>query len=452
MKIAGIIAEYNPFHNGHEYQINKTKEITGADKIIVCMSGNFLQRGEPAFIDKYLRTRLALLGGADLVIELPVKYSTASAENFALGGISVLEALGCVDYISFGCETPDLKLMDSIASVLADEPKAYQEVLNQQLRKGASYPEARQGAVKACLMETVNCLAISRDEIEQKLDSILSEPNNTLALEYMKALKRIGSKMQPVAIKREGAGYNEALIRFTGVVGKPGVQDIQSIASARGIRQLVLQGMWKESGDYNLLERELKAMLPKACLPDFMEQIRNHNFVTIDDYSQILKYKIKQEISRGESLQKYADVSEEIENRIIRNIDKLGKISDFIPEIKTKQYTYTRISRCLVHIMLDVMQEEYKNIGNNSALKISDYDSKPEHYCRILGFNKESSDLVKRITDGSRIPAITKPSTAKDILEGDAKKAFYQDVAASELYHIIFDDEYNEYRQNMVIV
>ena len=423
MKIAGIIAEYNPFHNGHEYQIRKTKEITGADKVIVCMSGNFLQRGEPAFLDKFIRTRLALLGGADFVLELPVKYSTASAENFALGGVSILESLGCVDYLSFGCENPNEQLFDKVASVLANEPPLYREVLDKELRLGKSFPEARQSGVKVCLMEEAGVI---KEAAEEELNNMLSEPNNTLALEYYKALKKTCSHIKPVAIKREGAGYNQEL-------DKTCKQNDMIYPSAMGIRKLITDSDYATG-----LEDKLKGLIPDSCLGELMECMKDNQPVCIDDYSQLIKYKIKQELSRGESLQKYEDVSEEIENRIINSIDKMGKASDFIQEIKTRQYTYTRISRCLIHILLDVKNEEY----------LPEEDA----YCRILGFRKDASWLVKQVTESAKLPVVAKPSAAKNMLEGKAKATFYQDVAAGELYHIIFQNEYNEYKTNMVII
>ena len=180
-KVLGIVAEYNPFHNGHLYHIEKSKKLSNADLTICIMSGNFTQRGEPAIIDKWSRTKMALEAGIDLVIELPLIYSISSAENFAYGSINILNKLGIVDAISFGSEAGDINILNSIADILHNQPKEYVSLLNHELSKGVSYPKAQEKAVLMYLGDI------------RRYANVLSSPNNILGIEYLKAIKRIKS-------------------------------------------------------------------------------------------------------------------------------------------------------------------------------------------------------------------------------------------------------------------
>lgn len=175
MKIVGLITEYNPFHNGHLYHMQKAKEITGADSVIAVMSGNYVQRGAPAIMPKHLRAEMALEAGIPLVLELPVCYASGSAEYFADGAISLFEKLGCIDSICFGSECGDYYLLEKVAHVTADEPEAYKQTLQDALKQGLSFPLARQAALKAYFQDP-------------SLDDILEQPNNILGIEYIKAL------------------------------------------------------------------------------------------------------------------------------------------------------------------------------------------------------------------------------------------------------------------------
>ena len=198
MKVVGIVAEYNPFHNGHMYQMRKVKEETGADYVVVAMSGNFLQRGVPALCDKFIRTEMALQCGADLVIEIPTLWATASAEYYAHAGVSLLAATGIVTHLAFGAETDDLDALLEISSVLKEEPDVYRAVLSNSIRTGNSFPVARKNALTTTLPHFK----------KEELDDILDNPNNILALEYLKA---IPDSIQPILIKREGAGYHSGI-------------------------------------------------------------------------------------------------------------------------------------------------------------------------------------------------------------------------------------------------
>ena len=202
MKVAGIIAEYNPFHKGHQYHIEETRKQTGADYVIAVMSGDYVQRGEPAIADKYMRTRMALSGGVDLVIEMPVIYATASAEYFATAGIGILDRLGCVDYLSFGSEWADVEDYSSYATLFLEEPEEYRQILQEQLKRGKSFPEARAFTAGKLLFDSKPETAVE----------FLKEPNHILGLEYIKALRRRNSSIQPITVKRKGNHYHEKIL------------------------------------------------------------------------------------------------------------------------------------------------------------------------------------------------------------------------------------------------
>ncbi len=199
MKVCGVIAEYNPFHNGHAYHIEESKKKTGADAVVCVMSGNFVQRGVPALFDKWTRAEMALKNGVDLVVELPTYYATASAEFFAQGGIGLLDSMGVVDVLSFGAKTEDLDTLKRIANILYLEPEEYKDLLKAELKKGFSYPAARSTALKV----------FTKKEFDSKyITEILLDANNILAVEYLKALMYNNSLIQPQIILRKGEDYN----------------------------------------------------------------------------------------------------------------------------------------------------------------------------------------------------------------------------------------------------
>ena len=238
MKITGIIAEYNPFHNGHLYQIEQVKK-NGADYVVIVMSGNFLQRGTPAILDKWSRTQMALSCGADLIIELPAVLATASAQYFARGGVSILDKLGCIDTISFGCESDDISMIQTLSSYLSDEPDNYKEKLQHYLRDGNSFPKARALALSDCL--------------SAKTVAFASSPNNILALEYCIALLERNSSMNILPIKREGSGYHDTFLSK------------DTFASATAIREILEKATPNENTCNNsVLSTELIDYLPEA--------------------------------------------------------------------------------------------------------------------------------------------------------------------------------------------
>ena len=245
MKTAGIIAEYNPFHKGHEYQIRYTKEKLKADYVIVAMSGDYVQRGTPALISKHTRTEMALRCGADLVLEMPVSISTASAEAFAMGGVSLLDSLGIVDILCFGSESGEISALKELAEILVEEPEEYKKLLKSFLSEGLTFPAARSQALTEYFKNPRN---FSGDDFDGVLTPLLNEvtqilntPNNILGIEYCKALLRLNSQIRPVTIRREGMGYHETTVPEGDLVSSS--PDLQSstdfFASATAIRSLI---------------------------------------------------------------------------------------------------------------------------------------------------------------------------------------------------------------------
>ena len=235
-RVLGIVAEYNPFHNGHLYHLEQSKKITSSNYTVAVMGGNFTQRGSTSLIDKWSKAQTAIQCGIDLVIELPVLYSISSAENFAEGAVKILDSLKVVDYISFGAETEDLEILNKLADVLLKEPKGYKTLLSHELKKGLSFPKARENALMMYLGDI------------RKYANVLSSPNNILAIEYLKALKKLNSTIQPVSIARYEAGYND--LSFTG-----------NIASSTAIRNMIknngfnaLRNLMPESSYSNLIQ------------------------------------------------------------------------------------------------------------------------------------------------------------------------------------------------------
>jgi len=397
MKITGIIAEYNPFHNGHLYQIEQVKK-NGADYVVVIMSGDFLQRGTPAIFDKWTRTKMALSCGADLIIELPAVFATASAQYFARGGVSILDKLGCVDTISFGCESNDISMIQMLSSYLSEEPVDYKEKLQKYLRAGNSFPKARELALTDCL--------------SPQAASFASSPNNILALEYCIALSERNSSMNILPIKREGSGYHD-----TGL-------DKSEFASATAIREILKKNMGNENTcNNNLLSTELKDHLPEAVYSILTK--KENKYITQNDFSSLLHYKLLTE--DNSSFAKYADVTEDLSDKIHKNLRHYSDYTGYCELLKSKELTYSRINRALTHILLNITQEMYADVKEN------DYAG----YARILGFKKEALPLLSEIGKNTSIPLISKSADASNILSKDILKYLEHDIFCSHVYESI---------------
>ena len=398
MKTVGLITEYNPFHNGHAYHIEKAKMLTGADRVIVIMSGDFVQRGAPAVMPKHLRAESALLSGASLIIELPVCFATGSAEYFAQGSISLLNQLGCIDSICFGSECGDLHLLEEIAQILADEPIEYQAALKQALKEGASFPAARQEALNI---------------YSDKYSEILASPNNILGIEYLKALAKIHSKMEPFTIKRIGAGYHD--------------MDIDGqFSSATAIRSDIYQLADVNSSSESLPLTHIQTQVPSSCHELMKKNYQTRYPVKADDFSLLLKAKLLSETAG--SLSHYLDMSPELANRILRLRNDYLSFEQFCDLLKTKELTRSRISRSFIHVLLGITNDWL------TAMKA------PAPYARILGFRRDHADLLGILKRTSDIPLITSPARA--VLTDTAYQMLELDIYASDLYESVITDLY----------
>ncbi|MFL0195948.1 nucleotidyltransferase [Clostridium sp. WILCCON 0269] len=378
MKVAGIIVEYNPFHNGHKYHIQKTKSITDCHAIVAVMSGNFVQRGAPSIIDKWTKTKMALLNGVDLVLELPVLYSLSSAEFFAYGAVSLLENLGIVENLCFGSECEDIELLNLIAKILYEEPEEFKLTLKEKLSEGMSYASARSSALSEFLLH--KCYLKNYN-----IPEILHSPNNILAIEYCKSLIKINSTIIPVPIKRLGNCYNSLHINH-------------GFSSATSIRRFL-----KENTTIRGLERDL----PHNVLSILKNlQTSGYKFTFEDSMVSYLKYK---GFFYGKNIKSLPDVSEGIENRILTSLKNNFSYDQIITDAKTKRYTYSRISRILCQFFLGFEDSDTKTWRKNKC-----------PYARVLGFNSKGIEILRKIKKSSLIPIYTKlPKKTNDILNMD---------------------------------
>ncbi len=421
MNTIGIIAEYNPFHNGHSYQIDSIRKQTWADNIVIIMSGDFVQRGTPAWTDKYLRTKMALTCGADLVFELPAVFSTASAESFANAGVSLLSSLGFVDGICFGAENHNLADLQETAAFLADPPSAFEESIHTLTASGMTYPAARQQALTKHLKEL--CLVYP---------TLFSEPNNILALEYLKAILRQDSHLTPFLIPRKGSPYHKEQLDST-------------FSSATAIRKASLAGCSSLAPCSQIPISQKEAFLQKIgpVVPNkvlvLLREYTNHYPISENDFSDILYYRLTH-LSKEDM--KILDMTEEIFNRIQKHITNYTSFSDFTAQIKTKQYTYSRISRVLLHCLLNIdtscTPKFYPTFVDNTLPCVP--------YARLLGFRRKKSGLLRKV---SNLPVITKPADGFTQIS-----AFYNNTPSMESYiryaHTLYEKDIfasNLYRQ-----
>ena len=415
MKTAGIIAEYNPFHKGHEYQIRYTKEKLKADYVIVAMSGDYVQRGTPALISKHARAEMALRCGADLVLEMPVSVSTASAEAFAMGGVSLLDGLGVVDMLCFGSESGEISALKELAEILVEEPEEYKKLLKNFLSEGLTFPAARSQALTEYFKNPRNFRGDDFDGVLTPLlnevTQILNTPNNILGIEYCKALLRLNSKIRPVTIRREGMGYHESALpvrsRDTEALSQTSQSPTDFFASATAIRNLILQ----DSPDPDVLTSQI----PGQAFSVFQKAVNSGEFLTENSLDSILSYCLMKE--NGKSLSSYMDVSEDLARRIINQQNLLLSFSQSVSVLKTRELTQTRIQRALLHIILNI---------HTAPTQIP--------FARVLGFRRESSELLSQIKQHSTIPLITKLADAQNLLDSEGNQILSETVFSSNLY------------------
>lgn len=400
MKVTGIIAEYNPFHKGHQYHIEQARQITDSDFCVVVMSGDFVQRGEPALFSKYLRTRMALTQGADLVLELPSIFAVSSAEDFAACGVSLLSALGGVDTICFGSEDGRIQNLQAAARLLSKEEEPFQTLLSQGLKEGLTWPQARNQAFITMNRENPG---ISLDT--HHLNLLLGSPNNLLGIEYCKAILRQNSSLSPVTIQRQGQGYHD-----------PSLEKGQASASA--LRQLLSQRKG-EHNDLQMLPGEILSHIPSSLVPLYTKE----PVITPEDLSELLNYALLTAIREGRDLTQYADLSEDLSHRLEHHLLRYQTWEGRIHQLKTRQYTYTRISRSLLHLVLGITKDEIR-AGRKAGYA---------PYGRILGFKKESGALLSFLKQKTSIPLITKTAHGSKLLSGTALSMFHRDMYSSHL-------------------
>lgn len=394
-KVVGIIAEYNPFHNGHAYHLNQAKKIANADYCIAVISGNFTQRGDTSIVNKWAKTYMAICQNVDLVIELPTIYSISSAENFALGAIKILDELKIVDSFAFGAEAEELSTLNNIANVLYEEPKEYINILTHGLKQGMPYPVARENAVLMYLNDI------------KRYSNILNNPNNILAIEYLKALKKEKSKLQPIMIKREKVYYNDKNI-------------VENFASATAIRDLLMKN--------NYLE--LRKVMPKTTYQILAEEINNGKLVLgLKRYEKEIIYNLRK--MKINEIAELPDVSEGLEYTIKNAANNCNNIEELINEIKSKRYTRTRIQRILLYSLLDI---------NKKMMEIS---KKVTPYVRVLGFNQKGKRLLSEIT--KKNPKINMITSVKKYIDQNKNKQLAEmlnlDIFATDIYTLGYSRE-----------
>lgn len=412
-RVLGIIAEYNPFHNGHMYHLQKAKEQSGAQYCICVMSGNFVQRGNTSIVNKWKKAEMALLNGVDLVIELPTIYSVASAEGFSLGAIKLLNNLKIVDAISFGTETSDFAALNNISSIVNEEPMKYKSILNSELKKGLSFPKARENALMLYLNDN------------KRYDNILNTPNNILAIEYLKALKKIKSTIQPIPVKREKVYYNDNVI-------------VDEFASATAIRKLLKNEEFSE----------IRKVVPKSTYQILKKETELGNVVLdLSRYEKEIIYNLRR--MTVSEIAELPDVNEGLEHSLKNAANYSNDITNLINIVKTKRYTVTRIQRILICTLLGITK---RDVG---------MAKKTEPYIRVLGFNEKGKELISRINkQNPKATVITSVKKFQDKNNNNKNSKIYKrlldiDIFSTNVYTMACKSESLanlDYTKNMVIL
>ena len=403
MKIAGIIVEYNPFHQGHKYHIKKTREITNSDYIVAVMSGNFMQRGTPAICDKWNRTKMALKGGVDLLIELPLCYSVRSAEYFSQASMRLLDALGIVDNVVFGSEYGKIDTLREIAKLLITENKYYEKRLSHYLKEGLVFPAAR----KYALIDQIK-LKIDNDYwAEQNIFQILNGSNNILGIEYLKAKYTYSLDLNLKTIKRVGQGYHSKEID-------------DDFISATSIRNYIINNKLIEIKDKvpNFTYQILDKLMQNKQIP------LDLNNLGIMLLTKIRQYTINDLINIG-------DVNENLAHRIKKAAQTSGNYQQLMKNLNTRSFTKTRFQRILINILFDLQK-------NN----LNKHDIQGPSYLRILGFTEKGENLLSHINKKSKLPVIINPSEYINELSFNNKKLLQNslsyDILGTDIYNLLY--------------
>ena len=393
MKICGIIAEYDPFHTGHAYQISALRQTLGEDCAVICvMSGNWTQRGGSALVDKHTRAKMALIGGADLVLELPLPCAISSAEGFARGGVAVLNATGIVTHLCFGSECGDLSLLSRTAQHLDCEE--YRRELHTALNQGLSFPAARQQAVQHLIGNDADCLSL---------------PNNNLGVEYLRALNRLDSPIIPITIKREGAGHGQS--------------PAGGFASASYLRQQISAGNWSDASPF--------------LLPEVLELLQDTPRSDFSRAERAVLYQLRR--MSAEEMAALPDCGEGLSNRLYQAIRTETSIDGILTAVKTKRYTHARLRRILLWAFL--------------GLTAKDRLETPP-YLRVLGMNDTGRILLRSMNEQALLPILTKPAHVRN-LSAEAHRLFDAESRATDLYGFCLPELPpcgSEWVQNPVII
>lgn len=432
-KVLGIIAEYNPFHNGHLHHLIQSKQASNTDYTIAIISGNFTQRGDASIVDKWSKAEMALYNGIDLVLELPTLYSVSSAENFAEGAIKILNSLKIVDYISFGAETTDIGALDRIAEVLCNEPKEYKGILAHELSKGVSFPKARENA----LMMYINDV--------RRFANILAMPNNILAVEYLKALRKTKSLIKPICIPRVGAGHNDLSITksndnridFNVFKNLNDLSVSKNIASASAVRSLINYGQMDSLEFRRLVPISTYSVLTEVTQKGHI--INNISYFDKEILFTLRKMSIK-------DIADLADVSEGLEYAIKNAANSCNSVIELLNIVNSKRYTKTRLQRILIYAMLGITKKD---------IQISKEISTP--YVRVLGFNENGRKLISKISEAN--PKLNIITSVKKYEESNKNKNLQlmlnKDIWATNVYTLGY--EYDswanlDYTHKMIIL
>ena len=381
--------------HGHLYHIAKSKEETGAQYVVCVISGNFVQRGDTSIINKWAKAKMALEGGADLVIELPTIYSISSAENFAEGAIKILNSLKIVDTISFGMEANDVSILNNIANVLYAEPKEYTTMLAHELQKGNSFPKARENALLMYLNDI------------KKYANVLSGSNNILGIEYLKALKRTKSNITPVGIKREKVLYKDQYM-------------VDEFASATAIRRMLMTRQFDD----------VRKSIPKTSYKILGEELKQGHYVLdLFKFEKEILYQLRK--MTVEEIKKLPDVSEGLENSIKNAADSCNSLNELINIVKSKRFTQTRIMRILLYTLLEIDKKQME-----TSRKIIPYT-------RVLGMNEKGKQLISEITKAN--PKINIVTSVKKYMDDNnnknLKEMLQKDIFATNVYTLGYEKD-----------
>lgn len=382
MKITGIVSEYNPLHNGHLYHIEKTRE-NGATHIVAVMSGNYVQRGETAVINKFERANLAIKNGVDLVIEIPTVFSLASAEFYAKGAVYLLDSLGCVDEISFGSEVGSVSEIENAAEIAWECQQSPE--LEELLKNGMSYPNA------------INSMILSKYGRKKgnRVGDILASPNNVLAVEYLKAIKFFGSEIKPFTTLRKSAAHDS-------------MHPLDNIASASFIRKCMEDG------------NDFYGLVPDMVYESYKNALESGNIANIKNLERILIYKLR--TITADELREIPDVGQGLENRIL-DCTALCSIEEIMQAIKSKRYTMARIRRIIYNMLIGITKKDLEILPP---------------YARVLAVNERGRDILSKAKQTATIPVNT--SLAKLAATSDDAKRFAQlEARASDIYALAQD-------------